>query len=394
MLKNTLLFASLLVTTLSIQAQQKVKKDTVDFKYTVEKAEDWTNLFYRKSGWFGADGLFSIPLSGVDKNNNEGNDSTLLIFGDTYIGEVKDNKPIPGNVMVNNTIAYIKGTDADAKRLHFHYKQAKDGTPETFFVPKTATAQKPQLFWLGDGFINKERNNTLYLFGYKVERTGEGVFDFIEPGVSIIAVKDATKPPFKDQRQIETTLHIKNETLGEGNFGAGVLVNTKWAGAPAADGYVYVYGCIGKDKNLVVARVKPKDFENMNEWRFYNGTSWRNNINELKPVTNGASNELSMTTLPDGRFLLIFQVMGLSDKVGMRVAASPVGPFSEIKEIYTTPEFKEGIWTYNAKAHPNLSKPGELLISYNTITPDFWNDIQKNAHIYRPRFIKLKFGLK
>lgn len=395
MKKILLVATSLCAYSLSLTAQTTaaIKKDTTVFKYTVEAAEDWTNLFYRKSGWFGADGLFSIPLSGVDKNNNEGNDSTLLLFGDTYIGEVKDNRPLPGNVMVNNTIAYIKGIDANALRLHFHYKQAKDGTPETFFVPQTSTAVKPQLFWLGDGFINKEKNNTLYVFGYKVERTGPGVFDFIEPGVSLIAVKDATKPPFTNQRQIETTLHIKNDKLGEGNFGAGVLVNTKWAGAPAADGYVYVYGCIGQDKNMVVARVKPVDFENMQSWRFYNGSSWSENINDLKPVTNGVSNELSMTTLADGRFLLVFQVMGLSDKVGIRVATSPVGPFSEIEEIYTTPEWKEGVWTYNAKAHPNLSKPGELLISYNTITADFWNDIQKNAHIYRPRFIRLKYKL-
>ena len=395
-MKKIFLVATSLCTyclSLTAQTTATIKKDTTVFKYTVEAAEDWTNLFYRKSGWFGADGLFSIPLSGVDKNNNEGNDSTLLLFGDTYIGEVKDNRPLPGNVMVNNTIAYIKGIDANALRLHFHYKQAKDGTPETFFVPQTSTAARPQLFWLGDGFINKEKNNTLYVFGYKVERTGPGVFDFIEPGVSLIAVKDATKPPFTNQRQIETTLHIKNDKLGEGNFGAGVLVNTKWAGAPAADGYVYVYGCIGQDKNMVVARVKPVDFENMQSWRFYNGSSWSENINDLKPVTNGVSNELSMTTLADGRFLLVFQVMGLSDKVGIRVATSPVGPFSEIEEIYTTPEWKEGVWTYNAKAHPNLSKPGELLISYNTITPDFWNDIQKNAHIYRPRFIRLKYKL-
>jgi hypothetical protein len=388
-MKIKFLFAALIIVfSLPLTAQHKpLQKNTSVFKYSVEAAEDWTKLFYRKSGWFGANGLFSIPLSGVDKNNNQGNDSTLLLFGDTYIGEVKDDKPLPGNVMVNNTVAYIKGNDADASKLHIHYKQAKDGTPETFFVPQTSTVSKPQPFWLGDGFINKEKNNTLYVFGYKVERTGPGVFDFIEPGVCIIAVKDATKPPFTNQRQLETTLHIKNDKLGEGNFGAGILVNTKWAGAPAADGYIYVYGCIGQDKNLVVARVKPIDFENMKEWRFYNGSSWSENINDLKPVTNGVSNELSMTTLADGRFLLVFQVMGLSDKVGMRVAASPV------KEIYTTPEWKEGIWTYNAKAHPNLSKPGELLISYNTITADFWNDIQKNAHIYRPRFIKLKYKL-
>ena len=91
-----------------------------------------------------------------------------------------------------------------------------------------------------------------------------------------------------------------------------------------------------------------------------------------------------------GRYVLIFQVLGLSDKVGMRIGDSPVGPFSEIQEIWRTPEADEGLFCYNAKAHPNLSKPGELLISYNTITLDFWNDIQQNAHIYRPRFIRLK----
>ena len=393
--KISLLLAYIVLPGFSAIAQKSIvsNKDTSGFQYTVEAAPEWTNLFYRKSGWFGADGIFSIPLSGMDKNNNEGNDSTLLLFGDTYIGEVRDNKPQPGNVMVNNTIAYIKGNEPDATKIHFRYKQAADGTPQSFFVPKTSTNSKPQLFWLGDGFINKEKNNELYLFGYKVERTGAGVFDFIEPGVSIIAVKDATRPPFADHRQLETSLHINNKTLGEGNMGAGILVNTKWAGAANPDGYVYVYGCMGQDKNLLVARVKPADFEDQKQWRFYDGNSWSENINDLKPVTNGVSNELSMTPLPDGRFLLVFQVMGLSDKVGMRIAATPVGPFSAIKEIYTTPEWKEGIWTYNAKAHLNLSKPGELLISYNTITADFWNDIQKNAHIYRPRFIKLKYKL-
>jgi hypothetical protein len=48
------------------------------------------------------------------------------------------------------------------------------------------------------------------------------------------------------------------------------------------------------------------------------------------------------------------------------------------------------MWTYNAKAHFNLSQPDELLISYNTIADDFWNAIQKDATLYHPRFIKLK----
>lgn len=363
-----------------------------ELKYTVEAAPEWTNLFYRKSGWFGADGVFSIPLSGVDKVGNAGNRETLLLFSDTYIGEVDENgKPKPGNVMVNNTCAIVQGNSGHPDSIQFFYKKDKTGAPQTFFVPQN-TGGKKQHFWLGDGFINKERDNTFYLFGYHIEMTGEGVFDFIEPDVSLIAVPAAnSRPPFENQRQLKTPLHIKNPGLGEGNFGAGVLVNTKWAGAPHPDGYVYVYACIGQDKNLVAARVKPKDFEDFTKWKYWNGEGWTADISQLKGITNAVSNELSVTPLPDGRFLLVFQVMGLSDKVGLRIGNSPVGPFGEIQEIWRTPEADEGLFCYNAKAHPNLSKPGELLISYNTITLDFWNDIQQNGHIYRPRFIRLKW---
>ncbi|MBI1226632.1 MAG: DUF4185 domain-containing protein [Bacteroidetes bacterium] len=362
-----------------------------ELKYTVEAAPEWTNLFYRNSGWFGADGVFSIPLTGVDKVGNIGNRETLLLFSDTYIGEVKDGKPLPGNVMVNNTCALVQGNSGSPDSIQFFYKKDKNGAPQTFFVPQNTDGKK-QHFWLGDGFVNQERDNTLYIFAYHIEVTGEGVFDFIEPDVSLIAVPASdSRPPFAKQRQIKTPLHVtvKGET---GNLGAGILVNTKKAGAPHPDGYVYVYGCIGKDKNLVAARVKPKDFEDFAKWRYWDGKSWIPDIQRLAPITNAASNELSVTPLPDGRYALIFQVLGLSDKVGMRIGDSPVGPFGDIQEIWRTPEADEGLFCYNAKAHPNLSKPGELLISYNTITLDFWNDIQKDAHIYRPRFIKLKWG--
>ena len=361
-----------------------------ELRYTVEAAPEWTNLFYRKSGWFGADGIFSIPLSGVDKAGNAGNRETLLLFSDTYIGEVENNKPKPGNRMVNNTVALVKGYSAHPDSIRFFYKKDKDGAPQTFFVPQNTSGTK-QHFWLGDGFVNRERNNTLYLFAYHIQVTGAGVFDFIEPDVSMLALPEGSRPPFEQQRQIKTPLHIDVPAVGAGNFGAGILVNTSWAGAPHPDGYVYVYACIGKDKNLVAARVKPKYFEDFTRWKYWNGKEWTADIAQLKGITNAVSNELSMTPLPDGRYALVFQVMGLSDKVGMRIGDSPVGPFGEIREIWRTPEADEGLFCYNAKAHPNLSKPGELLISYNTITLDFWNDIQQNAHIYRPRFIKLKW---
>ena len=359
-----------------------------ELKYTVEAAPEWTNLFYRTSGWFGADGIFSIPLSGVDRVGNVGNRETLLLFSDTYIGEVDNGRPRPGNVMVNNTVAYMQGNTPHPDSIRFFYKKGENGSPETFFILQN-TGGKKRHFWLGDGFVNRERDNTLYFFAYHVEVTGENVFDFTDPDVSLIALPDGSRPPFGQQRQIRTPLHVNLPGIGEGNFGAGVLVNTRWAGAPHPDGFVYVYACVGQDKNLLAARVKPKDLEDFSKWRYWNGASWSADIQQLWPITNAVSNELSVTPLPDGRYALIFQVLGLSDKVGMRIGQSPVGPFSEIREIWRTPEANEGLFCYNAKAHPNLSQPGELLISYNTITLDFWNDIQKDAHIYRPRFIRL-----
>ncbi|MTI89199.1 MAG: hypothetical protein FH748_14680 [Balneolaceae bacterium] len=58
------------------------------------------------------------------------------------------------------------------------------------------------------------------------------------------------------------------------------------------------------------------------------------------------------------------------------------------------PELSEppGIIPYNAKAHPVLSTEKELLISYNTITMDYFNDILNYPHSYRPSFFWLKIG--
>ncbi|MGI8532073.1 MAG: hypothetical protein ACR2KN_03650 [Geodermatophilaceae bacterium] len=58
--------------------------------------------------------------------------------------------------------------------------------------------------------------------------------------------------------------------------------------------------------------------------------------------------------------------------------------------MYHAPEstLTPNTYTHNAKAHPNLSTPDRLLISYNVNTFDFGENFS-NADIYRPRFIWL-----
>ena len=167
-----------------------------ELSYTVEEAPEWTDLFHREDGWFGADGIFAIGLDGNDVNDGE--EQTLVIFSDSFIGKVKDGAPEPGYTMVNNTIAYVTGTEPSEETVSIQYNVNESGKPISYFVPDNENAREGQHFWLGDGFINKEKDNTLYIFAYHVEWTGENVFDFIDPNVSIIAIPDGSKPPFED----------------------------------------------------------------------------------------------------------------------------------------------------------------------------------------------------
>ncbi len=66
------------------------------------------------------------------------------------------------------------------------------------------------------------------------------------------------------------------------------------------------------------------------------------------------------------------------------------GPWSAAKPIYQVPNIdaKKKHFTYAAKAHPELSRPGELLVSYVVNSFDF-GESATNAAIYRPRFVRV-----
>ncbi len=360
--------------------------------FTAEPAPEWTALMERTSGWFGADGIFSIPLDGSEERQAEGK-KTLFIFSDTYIGEVKDGVPQPGNVMVNNSIALMRGTMPDRDSVQFEFNRDPNGNPVSYFVPDNENSMEGEYFWLGDGFVNRAKRNALYIFAYHVHKTGPNVFDFEATNVALLKIRDPAPEKINNYEQFATPLGFVHPEHGRVYFGSGIMVNTIDAGAPFPDGYVYIYGIAEGRKSLVAARTRPSKIERINAWRFWNGEEWVKGVENIAPITDGLSNELSVTPTDDGRYLLTFTVMGISDKIGIRVGDGPAGPFGEIHEVYTCPEYAEkGVLPYNAKAHYHLSAPDELLVSYNTITFDFWEDIQKDATIYHPRFIRVRYG--
>ncbi|RWY50853.1 DUF4185 domain-containing protein [Mucilaginibacter gilvus] len=363
-----------------------------DIKFTVTEAPEWSALLKRNTGWFGGDGIYTIPLSGVEGRQSKPKDKILFIFSDSMIGEIRDNTMMPGYKMIHNSVALLNGNKPLANQMKFYWDKDGKGNAESLFIPKTSKTDSTDYYWLGDGFVN-QANNATYIFGYRVRNVSSGAFGFREVGNTLIKIPAGSKPPYKDLKQMDTPLYLLDEKNDIGSFGAGVYVNTQAAGAPQPDGYIYTYGVRGMVKNLMVARVLPKDFENFSKWTYWDGNAWVSDIRKVANITDGVSNELSVSALPDGRYALIFQQGGMSTIVGMRIGASPVGPFGPIIKLWDCkPDLVEKTFVvYNAKAHPSLSKPGELLISYNINSVEFIKDLTVHPNLYRPRFIRVKF---
>jgi hypothetical protein len=388
-----LAFVCLCICTAVAQSIAQTKSvNLTDLKFTVEEAPEWSVLLKRNTGWFGGDGIYTIPLNGVEGKQSKPNGKTLFIFSDSMIGEIRDNTMMPGFKMIHNSVAILNGNQPDEKQMKFYWDNDKKGEAESLFIPATPKTEGSDYYWLGDGFVN-QANNATYIFGYRVRNVSTGAFGFREVGNTLIKIAPGDNPPYTTIKQMDTPLYLTDGKNDIGSFGAGIYVNTKAAGAPKPDGYIYVYGVTGMAKNLLVARVLPADFENFKKWKFWNGTAWLSDMSKATEVTTGVSNELSLSVLPDGRYALVFQQGGMSTTVGMRIGASPVGPFGPVIKLWDCkPDLTEKTFVvYNAKAHPTLSKPGELLISYNINSVEFIKDLKVHPNLYRPRFIRVKF---
>jgi hypothetical protein len=357
----------------------------------VQPATAWTALFDRSHGWTGADGIYSIPLSG--KETPGAGTPTLLVFSDTFIGEVgRDGLREPGSVIVNNTLALLHPNQPQPDNITFFWGEAEDGAPGAVFVPATPETRPGEWYWLQDGVA---LGSKVHLFALRMEPGEGGVFDFAVAGVARVTLPLDSPHPVQDHVQVDTPLYFTDDAY-EHVFGGAILANTAEAGAPVPDGHIYVYGtrshlATGK-KEAVVARVPPVDFESFAAWRYWNGSAWVPGIEEAAavPGTGWLSSEFSVTPLPDGRYLLAYQKFGIGEETAGRLGPSPTGPFGAPTTLWTCPEagLDPDIYCYNAKAHPHLSPPGELLVSYNVNTFDFADHVY--ADIYRPRFIRVR----
>ncbi len=369
------------------------EKDSVN-QIITKPAPEWAEMFRHDTGWVGSDGIYSMATNGVEASGQISGKNTFFWFSDGIVGK-KDGDTLLGNwQLLHNSVAYLDGDKPSADHIHFYYKKDSAGNALSMFEPHTLNSKPGDYYWLGDGVFDHAMDSTIYLFAYRVKKVEGGIYPFDDVGLSLIALPKNSRPPYVDQRQLDVPFFLK-DSKGKGKvvFGISVLPNTVGARAPHPDGYIYVYGVRGPQKELLVARVKDTQFENFDQWRFWDGGDWNKDINSAASLTNRISNEMSVSFMDDGRVIATYELDTNSPNVMIQAGRNPWGPFQPPKKVWETPEIYDALdfYTYNAKAHPHLSKPGELLISYNVNAFYFEENIIRHPYHLRPRFITVKY---
>ena len=361
---------------------------------TSRSASEWEEMLRRDSGWIGADGVYCVALNGVETPGKASETETLFWFSDNIWGQVNADTLADGWEMSNNCVAYLSGAEPDPSKMTYFRKQDAQGKTLSMFEPNTPATSPGDYYWLGDGFFNHAMDSTIYIFAYRIKNIPGGIYPFDDVGLSLIALPKGSRPPFENHRQLDVPYFFK-DSKGQGKvvFGTAILANTVGAGAPNPDGFIYIYGLRGPNRELIVGRVEDSQFENFTRWRFWDGQAWIDDVNSCAALTNRVSNEMSVNFMEDGRVIATYQQDTNSPDIMIQAGRSPVGPFQPAKKIWSTPEIYDDLdfYTYNAKAHQHLSKPGKLLISYNVNSFDFLDDIKYKPHHLRPRFFTVKY---
>lgn len=357
--------------------------------YTGVPAPAWTAMFVRTSGWTGADGVYSYPLSGVDAYASGRRQRTFIVFSDTFVGDVDaDGHRLPGTTMVHNSSATMSGLQPGDGVLDFHVRTDAGGAPTSM----VAAADPSEWLWPTDGVV---QGGQVFMSGLRVAQTGSGGFGFAVTGtVWLVARADEDAPFLGTYRRVDAPelYHPApaDGSTGDSTFGSAVMPLTAAAHAPFPDGWIYVYGARNDplDKKLLVARVRPGKLLAPAAYRYWTGLGWSPDIAQAAPMTDRVASEFSVTPLPDGRYLLVFQLDTLGRTIAVRYGASPTGPWGPFIRVYDCPEatLTPNTYVYGAKAHPHLSSGGNLLISYHVNTFKFIEQV-KDADIYHPRFI-------
>ncbi|WP_051325958.1 DUF4185 domain-containing protein [Glycomyces tenuis] len=303
--------------------------------------------------WTGADSAYSVDLP---------DGSTAWIYSDTFLGEVDEDHGRPlDSPFVHNSIIVDDGGELTT------HTGGTEAAPES--LVKVAGADETQnWYWFGDATVEGDRLHVMLL---EFVKTGSGVFDFEFTG-NAVATFDA------GDMSLESVTELPESEV---NWGSAIYEDP-------SDGHTYVFGVedLQSEKYAHLARV-PSGSLTTGAWEYYDAGEWRADPTASSRILEGVSNEFSVSRF-QGRFTIVTgdATEPLSAKIVMYRSEDVEGPYTGKTVLYETPETGGNIFTYNAKAHPNLGDGDTLLVTYNVNSFDS-DDLYDEVDNYRPRYV-------
>ncbi|QGN33922.1 DUF5005 domain-containing protein [Microlunatus sp. Gsoil 973] len=312
----------------------------------------WSN----HGGWASSDGTYSVKLPG---------DHVAWLMNDTFLGPVNPDESLTNPGFIHGSIlpAHLDGVP---------YTTITGGTheaPASIASPPDAVNGDPW-YWNGDGIMD---GGKLRVFQGRIGQTdGPPPWNFGWLGSDIVTyTKDFT---------IDKITRTYGQPDGV-NWGNELV---------SCGGYIYIYGI--KDSAMHVARARVGQLIE-HRWQFWTGDTWSSDPESSTAVTDDVGASYSVTPM-NGQFVLTTTSAAIftDHRIYVATAPTPVGPFTGRTAVYTAPEGGVGnlYAPYNVAAHPEISKPGELVVSYN-VNSGNGDDLLADANNCRPRFVTIRF---
>lgn len=336
-------------------------------------APELSALYQRTNGWVGADANYSVPFSPA---------RTLLFFGDTWIGQVVNNRRT-NVVMINNSVGVLH--HGAPSHIDYFWRTNAGGKAAGIFLPEDGRGY----LWPFGGVVV---SNQLHLLLHQIESTKEGgAFGFKTIAVWLATVSNAQDAPAQwritQARFPFTELSDQRRLL----FGAAMMPHA---------GFVYVYGTEERlqqkdfGRQMVLARVEAGAIGDFTRWTFFTAGGWTKAFQDVTPLAPGVPSESSVTYLPTlQRFVFVGNDAFLSPRISARSAPQPWGPWSAPMTLYDGPEAKwnKNIFCYAGKAHPSLSAGDELIISYAANSFSL-AQVVNDARLYWPQLVRVRIA--
>jgi hypothetical protein len=318
-----------------------------------------------QGSWAGADGTYSVPVPG-------GHDAWL--FNDTFLGPVNVDESLPSTAGFIHNSAVLTSPRATSIGTFITGGTRQD--PQSLVgptnSPPTAGGTAPYWYWNTDGVVDQGH---LYVFEQENGPTDSPPpFNFGQTGM---AIAKFSLPG----------MHLESVTPTYGG------ADVSWGVQLLREGpWIYIYGVesgsglAGDEVHLARARTGHL----LGPWQFSTGSGWSSGPAASAPLLGNVGASYGVTRV-DGQYVLATTGSFLNPQIYLYTAPTPAGPFTGRTKIYTPPEAGQGLYTYNVAAHPELTGPGKLVLSYNVNSPRL-SDLYANINNNRARFITVSFA--